>query len=117
MTTNPEKRTVRIPLGDKIGPDRQPIYGWQDVTAYCINGLCVHRSTPGYRHKWTVTHEASGLTLERIGARTKARAMENMRAAVALDFDWTLPERETQNALRESRNVMDEINRIAETTE
>ena len=117
MTTKIEKRTIRIPLGDKIGPDRQPIYGWQDVTAYCLNGLCVHKATTGYGHKWMVTHEESGLALDRIGARTKARAMENMRAALALDFDWTLPEDETKNALRESRNVMDEINRIAENTE
>ena len=59
-----------------------------------------------------VTHEASGLSLDRLGAMTKARAVANMRAAVALDFDWTLPEREALDALRQSRGIVDAITAI-----
>jgi hypothetical protein len=107
-------REIRIPKGARTGPAQEPIYGWEVLPAACYRGLCVHKALPGSRWKWMVTHEASGLKLDRIGAMTKARAIENMTAAAALDFDWTKGERETLNALRASRGIVDAISRIGE---
>lgn len=108
-------RTIKIPMGAFVGPERRPLYGWKELPAHCLAGLAVHKALPDSRWKWMVTHEASGLKLDRIGAMTKARAIENMRAAVALEFDWTLPERETLDALRASRGIVDAISRIGES--
>ena len=109
------KRTIRIPQGSRCGPDSEPIYGYQERPADCLGGLCVHKTGKGARWRWMVTHEASGLSLDRLGAMTKARAVENMRAAVALDFDWTLPEREALDALRQSRGIVGAITAIGES--
>ena len=110
-----EKRMIRLARGAKCGPDKQPIYGWHEETAYCEGGLAVHKAMKGHRWQWMVTHEASGLSLEVIGAMTKARAVENMRAALALPFDWTRGEAETIAALRESRGIVDAMRRIGES--
>ena len=115
MTDKPVKRVISIPQGAKVGPDARPMYGYKDVPADCLGGLCVHKTGKGARWKWMVTHEASGLSLERIGAMTKARALENMRAALDLDIDWTLPERKVLDALRQSRGIVDAITRIGES--
>ena len=115
MNDKPVRRAVKIPQGAKVGPDQRPMYGHIEVQADCLGGLCVHKTGKGARWRWMVTHEASGLGLERIGAMTKARAMENMRAALGLGFDWTLPERETLDALRQSRGIVDAITRIGES--
>lgn len=111
---NLEKREIRIPMGAPCGPSQEPIYGWQVLPATCAGGLAVHKALPGSRWKWMVTHEASGLKLDRIGAMTRARAIENMNAALALDFDWTKGERETLDALRASRGIVDAITKIGE---
>jgi hypothetical protein len=107
-----ERREIRIPRGAPIGPSQEPIYGWAVLPAYCLKGLAVHKALKGERWKWTVTHEASGMKLDRIGANTKARAVDNMRAAVALPFDWTQDERKTLDALRASRGIVDAITTI-----
>lgn len=107
-----ERRKIRIPRGAPSGPKGEPIYGWEVLPAYCLKGLAVHKSLKGSRWKWMVTHEASGLKLDRIGAMTKARAVENMQAAVALPFDWAKGERETLAALRASRGIVDSISEI-----
>lgn len=113
MTTDKiELREIRIPRGARIGLSNEPIYGWETLPGYCLKGLTVHKALKGTRWKWMVTHEASGLKLDRIGAMTKARAVENMRAAVALPFDWTKGERETLDALRASRGIVDAISEI-----
>lgn len=108
----PERRTIKIPMGRPVGLDQRPIYGYHETPAYCLAGLAVHKALPGSRHKWMVTHEGSGLALERIGASTKTRALENMQAAIALPFDWTKGESETLAALRASRGIVDAITRI-----
>lgn len=110
-----QTRTIRIPQGAPTGPSQEPIYGWHETPAYCLKGLAVHKALRGERWKWMVTHEASGFKLERIGAMTRARALENMRAAVALDFDWTQGEKDTLNALRQSRGIVDAITRIGQS--
>ena len=112
MTEKIEKREIRIPRGAPCGPKGEPIYGWEVLPAYCLKGLAVHKALKGSRFKWMVTHEASGLKLDRIGAMTRVRAIENMKAAVALPFDWTKGERETLGALRASRGIVDAITKI-----
>ena len=115
MSDKLERRTIRIPRGARVGPEQRSIYGWQDLPADCLKGLAVHKALKGERWRWMVTHEASGYALERIGAMTKARALENMRAAVALEFDWTKGEAETLAALHASRGIVDAITRIGES--
>lgn len=114
MTDTIERREIRIPRGAKSGPSQEPIYGYETLPAYCLKGLAVHKALKGERWKWMVTHEKSGLKLDRIGAMTKARAVENMQAAVALPFDWTKGERETLDALRASRGIVDAITAIGQ---
>lgn len=105
---------IAIPRGAKVGPDARPIYGYEEVTATGEKGLAVHKSVGKCnRWAWTVTHVATGFSLERIGARTKKDAMENMRRALELPVDWTLPEAEIFKVLREDRRIMDGINAIA----
>lgn len=108
-----EKRIIRLAKGAKIGPENQPIYGWAEVEAFCEGGLAVHKAAPGDKCKWMVTHEQSGLGLHVIGARTKARAVANMKAALAIGFDWNRGEQETLQALRETRGVLDALRAIA----
>jgi hypothetical protein len=110
-----KKRVIRLACGSKVGPDRRPIYGWREETAYCEGGLAVHKAVKGARWRWMVTHELSGLSLDVIGAMIKARAVENMRAALALGFDWTRGEAETIAALRESRGLVDTLRKIGES--
>ncbi|UFS66930.1 hypothetical protein LO749_20770 [Paracoccus denitrificans] len=107
------KITLAIPRGARIGPEAKPIYGYDVVEAFEERGLAVHKSLPGKRWRWMVTHVQSGLCLERIGAMTKKTAMENMRRALELPIDWTMSEQETIKALREDRRIMDGINAIA----
>ena len=107
------KITLTIPRGAKMGPDAKPIYGYVDVEATEERGLAVHKSLPGHRWRWTVTHVQSGLCLGRIGGMTKKAAMENMRMVLELPIDWTMNEQETIKALREDRRIMDGINAIA----
>ena len=102
-----EKREIRIPLGAKCGEKQEPIYGWHVCHAHCLSGLAVHKAIKGQRWKWMVTHEASGMRLDILGANTQKRAIENMRDAVALNFDWTKGEDETIAALRQSRGIVD----------
>jgi hypothetical protein len=109
------KNTLRIPLGAKTGPEGRPLYGWHECPADCLSGLAVHKALKGGRWKWMVTHESSGLALGVLGAMTRARALENMRAAVALGFDWTLPEAEALTAMRQSRGLVDALRRIGES--
>lgn len=110
----PERRTISIPRGAKIGSDQRPIYGLETMPADCAGGLAVHKALPGHRWRWMVSHESSGLCLDRIGAMTKARALENMQAALALPFDWTRGESETLAALRTSRGIVDAITSIGQ---
>lgn len=109
-----QKRTIQIPMGAKIGPNQKPIYGYAERIAYCAGGLAVHKTGEGARWKWMVTHEASGLAIERIGAMTKATALENMQKALALDFDWSQGEAETLDALRSNRCIVDAITEIGD---
>lgn len=110
-----EKKTIRIPLGAKIGPKQEPIYGYEEALAYCKDGLAVHRAVGrGSRWKWSVTHINSGMKIDAIGANTKRDAEANMNAALALNFDWTMSEADTMAALRANRWVTDEIRRIGE---
>ena len=106
------KRTIKIPMGAPIGPEQKPIYGYLEIEAYCQDGLAVHKALKWSKWKWTITQESSGLKLERIGAMTKARAIENMQLALALPFNWKLPEKETLDALRQSRGIIDAISNI-----
>ena len=115
MTDTLERRTIRVPRGARIGESQEPIYGWQDMPADCLGGLAVHKALKDERWRWMVTHEASGYCIERLGAMTKARAVANMRAAVALEFDWTLGQREIFDALRRSRGIVDAVTRIGES--
>ena len=109
-----ETITLSIPRGAKVGPDAKPIYGYENVQAYAERGLAVHKSIgKGNRWKWTVTHIATGFSLERIGATTKRDAMANMQRALALPIDWTRGEADTIKTLREDRRIMDGINAIA----
>ena len=109
-----EKRNIRIPLGAKFGPSQEPICGWHETEAYCRGGLAVHKALRGARWKWMVTHEASGLSLEVIGANTKRDAAANMEKALDLGFDWSRGEAETIAALRESRGIVDAMRKIGE---
>jgi hypothetical protein len=70
------KKTLRIPLGAKTGPEGRPLYGWHECPADCLSGLAVHKALKGGRWKWMVTHESSGLALGVLGAMTRARALE-----------------------------------------
>lgn len=108
-----ERRTIKLSSGAKIGPDQRPIYGYRETPADCAGGLAVHKAAPGHRWRWMVTHEASGLCLDRIGAMTKAQALDHMQRALALPIDWTKGEAETVAALRANRAIMDGINAIA----
>lgn len=107
-----ETRTLRIPQGARIGAKQEPIYGYLEREAHCLKGLCVHKTGKGARWRWMVSHEASGLALERLGGLTKAVAVANMRAALALNFDWTKGEAETIAALRSRRDIVDAITAI-----
>lgn len=108
----PERRTIAIPRGAKIGPEQRPMYGYGEVTAYCAGGLAAHKSLPGTRWKWQITHEASGMRIDLLGAMTCRDAIANMQAAIAIDFDWTQGEAETVAALRTRRDVVDAIRAI-----
>ena len=103
----PEKRVIRLARGAKIGPEAQPIYGWAEVEAECLGGLAVHKALEGEPFKWAISHAASGMHIRPLCAATKARALANMRAALELGFDWSRGERETLDALRMSRGVVD----------
>lgn len=108
-----QTRSIRLPQGALIGPKGEPIYGWRVVSAACLGGLAVHKSiNPKPRHKWTVTHEASGLMLEILGGRTKAEAESNMRAALALGFDWARDEKTTLKALRAAPGLVAKLHDI-----
>lgn len=107
-----ERKTVKIPQGAPIGPNGAPIYGYIEVQADCMGGLCVHKTGKGARWKWMVTHEKSGLALDRIGAMTKARALDNMQKVLALEFDWNQDEKAALAALRQSRGIFDAITAI-----
>ena len=114
-TATLERREIQIPQGAKIGTAQEPIYGYETRPAYCASGLAVHKTGKGARWKWMVTHEASGFALGVLGAMTKARAVENMQAALTLDFDWTRNERDTIAALRQSRGIVDAMRKIGES--
>jgi hypothetical protein len=110
-----EQRTIRIPLGARTGPAQEPIYGYREVSAYCIKGLAVHRAlNPKARWKWWVTVEASGLRIDCLGGPTKAVAEANMRAVAALDFDWTGDEAEVVKRWRARPDVIEAIRRIGD---
>jgi hypothetical protein len=102
-----EIREIQIPRGAKIGPEQKPIYGYETVKASCMGGLAVHKALPGSTAKWEVTHIASGMKMGPICAATKSRAIQNMKAALAVGFDWTKSEEETLKAIRESRVIAD----------
>ena len=105
-----EKRTIRIAQGQRMGPANEPIYGWKETPALCEGGLAVHRG--GARFAWGVTHESSGLALDVLGAQTRARALANMAAALALPFDWSRDEASTKKALMESRGLVPALRAI-----
>lgn len=104
---------LAIPRGAKIGPDAKPIYGHSTVDAVVRDGLAVHKALKGNRWKYMVTHVASGLALDRIGAMTRKAALDHMERALALPIDWTKGEAETIATLRKDRRIMDGINAIA----
>lgn len=109
----PERRTITIPRGAKIGPEQRPIYGYEEVTAYCAGGLAAHKALKGNRWKWQITHEASGMKIDFLGAMTCRDAIANMQAALAIGFDWTQGEEETVAALKSRRDVVDAIRAIS----
>jgi len=108
----PEKRTILIPQGARVGHDNEPLYGWKETPALCAGGLAVHAANKGERWRWMVTHESSGLALGVIGAMTRARALANMAAALALPFDWSRDEASTKKALVESRGLVPALRAI-----
>ena len=112
MVQTSKRGTIRIPQGARIGAAQEPIYGYQERSADFLKGLCVHKTGKGARWRWMVSHAASGLALERLGGMTKTVALENMRKAAALDFDWTQGEADTLAALRIRRDVVDAITSI-----
>jgi len=108
-----QRKEIRLPLGACVGPDQRPLYGYSDpIPADCAGGLALHKALKGSRWKWMVTHEASGLSLDIIGAMTKARALDHMQQALALPFDWTGGAAQTIQALKESRGIVDAMRRI-----
>jgi hypothetical protein len=106
------RQNISVPRGAPTGPEGRPIYGTRTVVADCLAGLAVHKALDAGGAKWTVTHEASGMKIGPLCAGTKARALENMRAAVALEFDWTRNEAETLAALRNARGLVDAVRKI-----
>lgn len=107
--------TLRIPQGAKTGPEQKPIYGYLEAAAYSLGGLAVHKSLGRRpRWKWSVTHIGSGLMIECLGGGAKAEAEANMRAALALDFDWTQGEKETLKAMRETPGIGAALRKIGE---
>ena len=110
-----KKQTIHIPRGAKIGPENKPIYGYEEVQAYCKGGLAIHKAVgKGERWKWSVTHINTGMKIDIIGANTKRDAETNMNKALALDFDWTMSEADTMAALKANRWVTDAIRKIGE---
>lgn len=109
-----EKRDVRIPMGARTGPENEPVYGWHIAPAMCAGGLAVHKALQGQKWKWTVTHEGSGMYIAPLCAMTRARAQANVEAALALNFDWTRGERDTLDALRASRGIVDACRAIGD---
>jgi len=105
-------QTIRIPRGAPCGPEGRPIYGFAEVKAICEGGLAVHKATDDGPGRWRVTHVASGLCIGPLNARTRARALTNMRAALALPFDWALDESAVLPALRASRGIVDACRKI-----
>lgn len=100
-----EKITLNIPMGAKIGTDQKPIYGYKEVIAETTGqGLAIHRIN-GDSGPWTVTHVNSKLRISVLGAKTKRRAIENMLAALALDFDWNQSEEDTLVAMRTTPGI------------
>lgn len=108
-----ETRDIQVPQGAFVGPDQQPIYGYKTVPAKCLKGLCVHKANRGHRWKWMLTHEASGLCLEMLGAMTQKQAIEHMRRATDIDFDWTAPRDAVIERLKTRRAVFDALRAIA----
>ena len=104
---------LAIPRGAKKGPYARPIYGYAEVEAIEERGLAVHKSLGVTRWRWMVTHVSSGLCLDRIGAMTKKAALENMRRALELPIDWTMPEQDVIAVLRTDRRIVEGINAIA----
>ena len=109
-----EKRDVRIPMGARCGSSNEPIYGWHIAPAMCAGGLAAHKALKGQHWKWTVTHEGSGMHISPLCAMTRARALANVRAALALEFDWTRGEADTLAALRAARGIVDACRAIGE---
>lgn len=107
-----ERREIAIPKGARVGPERRPMYGFETVRAECLKGLCVHKAIAGDPPGWLVAHEKSGLKIGPLTASTKARAVENMKAAAALNFDWTRDEDATLAALHQSRGIVDAVRAI-----
>lgn len=100
-----EKITLNIPMGANIGTEQKPIYGHKAVTAETTgHGLAIHRIN-GDSGPWTVTHIKSLLRISVLGAKTKKRALANMQAALALDFDWNQSEEKTMQAMRTTPGI------------
>lgn len=108
-----ETREIQIPRGALVGPEKRPLYGYATVKAKCLDGLAVHKALGKARWKWMVTHEASGMCIERLGAMTQRDALDRMRRALALDFDWARPAADVLAEMRERRDVVDAVNEIA----
>lgn len=104
-----EKIILNIPMGAKMGKDREPIYGYKEVIAETNGqGLAIHRLNGG-SGPWTVIHINSGLRISILGAKTKKRAIENMLSALALDFDWNQSEEDTLAAVRTTPGIRDAL--------
>ena len=108
-----ETRYIQIPRGAFVGSEQRPIYGYKTVRAKCLKGLAVHKANKGHRWKWMLTHEASGLCLEMLGAMTQKQALDNMRRATDIDFDWSAPRDSVIEGLKTRREVFDALRAIA----
>lgn len=103
-----EKITLRIPQGANIGSEQKPIYGYKEIEAIAKGGLAVHRIN-GDSGPWTVTHIKSLLRISVLGSKSKKRAIQNMEKALALNFDWNLPEKETLDAMRATHGIRNSL--------
>lgn len=104
-----EKITLNIPMGAKMGPAQEPVYGYKEIIAETNGqGLAIHRLN-GNSGPWTVVHINSGMRISILGAKTKKRAIENMLSALALDFDWNQSEEDTLAAVRTTPGIRDAL--------
>ena len=77
------------------------IYGRPEADAWGAGGVCVHKLF-GRGNSWTVAHVASGRGMagKHDSRRTKAGAVMQLEALIALPIDWTLPAADLEEPMR-----------------